>query len=88
MATVGAAMVTAATRLNAAARSEPGGTANLRLGYLLGAAERGAEQTEGIHADLVRRLSAAALYSPGSRPLPASFTRTYREGLPAGWAGG
>ena len=43
LATVGEAMVTAATRLNAEARARPGGAANLRLGYLLGAAERGAE---------------------------------------------
>ena len=41
LATVGVAMVTAATRLNAEARAEPGGAANLQLGYLLGAAKRG-----------------------------------------------
>jgi len=83
LATVGTAMVEAATTLNAEARAEPGGKANLELGYLLGAAGRGAEQTEGIHAELLRRLSAAARYSPGNRPLPPAFLRTYKEGFAA-----
>jgi hypothetical protein len=84
LATVGTSMVGAATRLNAEARAEPGGEANLQLGYLLGAAEHGAEQTEGIHAELIRRLSAAARYSPDNRPLPPAFLRAYREGFNAG----
>ncbi len=88
LATVGGALVTAATRLNAEARAEPGGAANLRLGYLLGAAERGAGGTSGIHADLIRRLTAAARYSPRDRPLPATFLETYREGFDAGKAHG
>src|SRR4051794_32475380 len=73
LASVGTAMVAATTKLNGEARAEPGGGANLRLGYLLGAAQRGAEETGGIHADLIRRLSAAARYSPGGQPLPAAF---------------
>lgn len=84
LAGVGAALVRAATELNAAAREEPGGAANLRLGYLLGAAERGAAGTEGIHAELVRRLGAAARYSPDNRPLPRAFLATYRRGFDAG----
>lgn len=88
LATVGTAMVEAATKLNAEARAEPGGEANLELGYLLGAAEHGAEGTEGIHAELLRRLSAAARYSPDNRPLPPVFMRTYREGFDAATAGG
>src|ERR1700754_4498707 len=44
LATVGPALVGVATKLNAEARAEPGGDANLQLGYLLGAAERGASQ--------------------------------------------
>ncbi len=88
LATVGTAMVTAATRLNAEARGEPGGDANLQLGYLIGAAERGAGQTDGIHVALIRRLAAAARYSPDGRPLPALFLRTYREGFDAGEARG
>jgi len=88
LANVGIAMVDAATRLNAEARAEPGGAANLRLGYLLGAVERGAEGTSGIHADLIRRLTAAARYSPRGRPLSATFLETYREGFDAGGAHG
>lgn len=88
LATVGTAMVDAATQLNAEARAEPGGEANLQLGYLLGAAEHGAEETEGIHAELIRRLSAAARYSPDNRPLPPAFLRTYKEGFDAGSAEG
>jgi hypothetical protein len=88
LATVGTALVAAATRLNAEARAEPGGNANLRLGYLLGAAERGAESTNGIHVELVRRLSAAARYSPDNRPLPTAFLSTYREGFDAGHTSG
>jgi hypothetical protein len=88
LANVGTAMLAAATGLNAEARERPGGAANLRLGYLLGAAERGAESTEGIHAELVRRLTAAARYSPDNRPLPATFLETYREGFDAGNARG
>lgn len=84
LATVGTAMLAAATELNAAARAKPGGEENLRLGYLLGAAERGAESTEGIHTELIRRLSAAARYSPENRPPSAAFLRVYREGFDAG----
>jgi len=88
LATVGTALVTVATRLNAEARANPGDAANLRLGYLLGAAQRGAESTDGIHTDLIRRLSVAARYSPDNRPLPAAFLRTYRQGYDAGHAEG
>jgi hypothetical protein len=88
LATVGTALVAAATRLNAEARAKPGGEANLQLGYLLGAAERGASQTDGIHAELIRRLTAAARYSPDNRPPSPTFLRVYREGFDAGQTGG
>lgn len=88
LATVGEAMVAAATELNGAARDESGGEAAVRLGYLIGAAQRGAEATEGIHADLVRRLVVAARYAPGDQPLPPDFVRAYRDGFDAGQAGG
>lgn len=88
LATVGTALVGVATKLNAEARAEPGGDANLQLGYLLGAAERGASQTNGIHAELIRRLTSAARYSPDNRPPSADFLRVYREGFDAGQAGG
>jgi hypothetical protein len=88
LARVGEAMIAAATALNAAARTEPGGDANLQLGYLLGAVQRGAEDSEGIHADLVRRLTVAARYAPGQEPLSKEFLSTYREGFDAGRSGG
>jgi hypothetical protein len=88
LATVGTTLVAVTTRLNAEARDKPGGEANLQLGYLLGAAQRGADQTDGIHAELIRRLSAAARYSPDNRPPPAVFLETYREGFDAGQARG
>jgi hypothetical protein len=88
LATVGTAMVAAATKLNAEARAEPGGDANVELGYLLGAAQRGADRTDGIHAELIRRLTAAARYSPDNRPLPATFLDAYQRGFDAGRARG
>jgi hypothetical protein len=84
LAEVGTAMLAAATELNAEARAQPGGASNLQLGYLLGAAQRGAASSEGIHAELIRRLSAAARYSPDNQPLPAQFLPAYREGFDAG----
>ncbi|HKB50780.1 MAG TPA: hypothetical protein VKC63_05065 [Solirubrobacterales bacterium] len=88
LATVGAAMLTATTKLNGEARSKPGGAANVQLGYLLGAAQRGAEGTEGIHTELIRRLSAAARYSPDNQSLSPQFLRTYRKSYAAGHAHG
>ncbi|HET9163192.1 MAG TPA: hypothetical protein VFN89_07095 [Solirubrobacterales bacterium] len=88
LAAVGGSMLRATTALNAEARAKPGGAANLRLGYLLGAAQRGADSTEGIHDELVRRLTAAARYSPDNRPLPAIFLSTYQRGFDAGEARG
>lgn len=85
---VGEAMIETATALNAEARQDPGGQATLELGYLLGAAERGAEETEGIHADLLRRLTVAARFAPGDEPLSPAFMATYREGFDAGRDGG
>lgn len=88
LARVGEATVETATGLNAAARAEPGGEANLQLGYLLGAVARGSEESEGIHADLVRRLTVAARYAPSKKPLPPEFLATYREGFDAGRSSG
>jgi len=84
LATVGTAMVGAATRLNSAARANPEGPAGLELGYLLGAVQARAERTGGVHDELLRRLDAAARYSPGGRPLPPRFLHAYRLGLAAG----
>ena len=85
---VGEALLETATALNAEARAEPGGAANLQLGYLLGAAQRGAEESEGIHTDLVRRLFVAARYAPGKQPIPREFVVAYREGFDAGHSDG
>jgi hypothetical protein len=80
LASIGKEMLDAATELNAAAQKDPGGPEALQLGYLLGAVERG---SEGIHADLGRRLDTAARYSP-SGLLPAEFERTFGTGYAAG----
>jgi hypothetical protein len=88
LATVGAAMVRAATELNAEARRDSKGPAGVQLGYLLGAVERGAQDTAGIHAELVRRLEAAARYSPGNQPLPRALERSFEQGFDAGRSGG
>jgi|SRR5215218_1205033 len=88
LAQVGEAMVETATALNAEAREEDGGAAAVQLGYLIGAAQRGAESSEGIHADLVRRLTVAARYAPGGQPLSQQFLSAYRQGFDAGRSGG
>jgi hypothetical protein len=88
LATVGNATLEAATELNAAARDDVGGEANLQLGYLIGAAQAGAEGTDGVHAELLRRLLAAATYSPGKQVLSKEFERAYRAGFDAGRAEG
>jgi len=82
--TVGQAMVGAATELNAAAQGVPEGTESLQLGYLMGAANRGASDTSGIHADLLRRLNSAANFTESGMPLPAAFERQYGRGYAAG----
>lgn len=83
LATVGEAMLETATELNGEARAVPSSPAALRLGYLLGAAQRGADRTEGIHADLIRRLTVAARYTPEG-PLPTGFLGAYAKGFDAG----
>lgn len=88
LAQVGEALVETATGLNAEARAKPAGEASVRLGYLLGAVERGSEQSEGIHSDLVRRLIVAARFAPGKQPLPPAFVRAYRDGYAAGQSKG
>jgi hypothetical protein len=85
---VGEAMIATATALNAEARHDPGGQATLELGYLIGAVERGADKTEGIHADLIRRLTVAARFAPGKMPLSPAFLATAKEGFDAGRDGG
>jgi hypothetical protein len=85
---IGEALIETATELNAEARAEPGGDANLQLGYLLGAVERGAEESEGIHSDLVRRLVVAARFVPDKQASPPGFLPTYSDGYAAGQRNG
>jgi len=84
LARVGESMVVAATRLNLAGRERPRGPVPLQLGYLVGAAERGAESTGGIHADLIRRLNSAARSRGSGSLLPFPFVRRYESGYAAG----
>ncbi len=81
---VGASMVAVATSLNARARAGGGEAAARRLGYLVGAARGGAENTDGIHANLVARLESAAEFSPGGVGLPQGIENAYRAGIAAG----
>lgn len=81
---VGEAMITAATRLNSDALQTPDQRTAVELGYLVGAIERGAESTGGIHEDLLRRVEAAAGFT-GQAELPAgSFRASFEQGLAAG----
>jgi hypothetical protein len=88
LARVGEAMIETATALNAEARANPDTNAALQLGYLLGAAQRGAKASQGIHSNLVRRLTVAARYAPDRQPLPPGFFAHYREGFTAGQTSG
>lgn len=54
--TVGANLVNAAEDLATRARAEPGSQQTLELGYLVAAVRKGAARTQGIHAELVRRV--------------------------------
>jgi hypothetical protein len=86
--TIGSTMLDVATQLNSEARRDPGGTATVQLGYLAGALEKGAEDTQGIHSELRRRIEAAALYGPAGKPPPEPFDHAYRKGYAAGRADG
>ena len=88
LAAVGASVIDAAKPLNAAARRDPEGQETLELGYLVGAVQEGTSATGGIHADLVRRLDAAARFVPGGERLPVSFERAFNEGYAAGQQNG
>jgi hypothetical protein len=66
--TAGAVLTRAADHLSAQARTGDADAA-LRLGYLVGAARRGAKRTAGVHAELQRHIerSAAVLDGGGAR---------------------
>ncbi|MGZ8665910.1 MAG: hypothetical protein ACXWZM_02220 [Solirubrobacterales bacterium] len=81
---VGAALIAVATTLNAEARAGGEPAAARRLGYLVGAARRGASDTDGIHTNLVERLGTAAEFSPGGGGLPPDIAAAYRAGIVQG----
>jgi hypothetical protein len=85
LASIGEEMIVAATKLNGEARRDPGGRASVELGYLIGAASRGADS---IHTDLVRRLNASAHFSETGGALPASLERSFGRGYAAGQRSG
>jgi hypothetical protein len=87
LAEVGEDLVYAATALNLRAQDNPGGHESVVLGYLIGAAQRGAADTGGIHADLIRRLNSAARFTE-AKSLPAAFERAFGRGYAAGRADG
>ena len=88
LARVGIAVVRAATELNERARGAPEGAAPVQLGYLVGALRSGAEDTAGIHADLLRRIEAAAELTPRGGSLPRPLATRYASGIEAGRRGG
>ena len=85
LANIGHEMIIAATKLNVEARRDPGGSAPVQLGYLLGAVANGAD---AIHTDLVRRLNSAARFSSTGGTMPASFERAFGRGYAAGHTSG
>ncbi len=81
--TVGTSLVGAASELAGPAERRPEGEAAMRLGYLVGAVQRGAGRAnaQGINSELVRRVEQElALVDRGSRAV--------REGLRAGRSSG
>lgn len=78
---VGAAFVAEAARLAGAARTEPDGPDALRLGYLVGAARRGAAETQGIFDELIRRLDQELT---GINTSTGSYRRGYEAGRSRG----
>jgi hypothetical protein len=83
LADFGEGALAAATKLNTEARA--GNTrAALRLGYLIGAVTRGSADTEGVHAELLRRLTVAARFAPAGEPLSPGFLIAYEKGFAAG----
>ena len=81
------AVIEAASRLNAQARRDPGGSATVELGYLAGAVHEGTAQVPS-EADLVRRVDSAARYAPGGGTLGTAFEQAYGKGYAAGEATG
>ena len=80
----GLVLTRAADHLSAAARRGDASAA-LRLGYLVGAARRGAARTGGIHAELQRRIErTAAFLEAGGPRVAAALARGRRAGEATG----
>jgi hypothetical protein len=73
---MGETLLGAAQRLHDQAGADPSGDAAVQLGYLLGAARRGASRS-GVHDELARRLEMEGVRS-------AAFSRGRRAGLAKG----
>lgn len=80
---IGLAFTAMADQLSKQAPSSD--AAALRMGYLVGATRRGAAHTNGIQAELVRRIEQATLLDDGA---PASRRAAFQRGLVAGRARG
>ena len=78
--TVGIAFSRAAERLRETAETDP--AAALRLGYLVGVAQKGAARTNGVMAELVRRIEVVA--GRTSDDASPAAQRALQEGLAAG----
>jgi hypothetical protein len=60
-------------------------SAAVRLGYLVGAVRRGARRTEGIHAQLQRRIERTTAYlGRAGRPVTVAVSRGRRAGEASG----
>jgi hypothetical protein len=81
---VGGYLLRVATDLNAEARRTSAAAPTVQLGFLAGAVARGAAETGGVHAEMQRRIEAAALYSPAGKPPPEPFDHRYEKGYAAG----
>jgi hypothetical protein len=88
LAVVGQSLVSASTKLNAEARRSPASPAPVELGYLVAAVAKGAEETSGIHDDLVRRVESAARFSPGGGEQSEDFKRGFGRGYAGGQQSG
>jgi hypothetical protein len=78
---VGATYVSVAGTLADAARARPEGPEAVRLGYLVGAAERGAKRTQGIHSEMVHRLQGEPAVLEGRS---SAYRRGHRAGRRSG----
>jgi hypothetical protein len=74
---LGTSLVGAAGELADSARARPGGQDEVSLGYLVGAARRGAGKLSGERSELVRRLEQEAQVLRGDKA-------AYRRGVEAG----